>query len=122
MSTKLLKTILAVAVTGVLLGWIALMVSFWLPTQYAQDALSATALCLLVPFGITAGVISVAWEELQAISFSTKQPKMRCIDCGTKILSAAGTTVGDEIEGEIMTSQWTPPRSSPFKPNGGPMA
>lgn len=110
MRTQTLKKLLVSGVVGLLLGWIALMVSFWLPTDFARSALSATALCLLIPSAVVTGVITAAWNELQDVSFSTKQPKYRCIDCGTKILNAAGTTIGDELEGEIMTSEWSPPK------------
>jgi hypothetical protein len=111
MNATTLKKLLVSGVVGLLLGWIALMVSFWLPTDFAQSALSSTALCLLIPSAVVTGVITAAWNELQDVSFSTKQPKMRCIDCGNKILTAAGATVGDEIEGEIMLAD--PVRHSP---------
>lgn len=118
MRPRTLKLILISSIVGLFLGWIALMVSFWLPIEFARNALSATALCLLIPSGVAAAVISVCWEELQDLSFPTKQPKMRCIDCGSKILNAAGTTIGDEMEGELMA--WSP-RTDPRHPHEGPM-
>lgn len=85
MTPRVLIRLAAAGTTLLVIGWLGLMVSFWLP-GYLGHALRATAIALIIPGGAGAVVIGVFWPELTA----AKQPKLRCEDCGRKILNAAG--------------------------------
>ena len=95
------KPLIAAGIVMTVLGWIALMVSFWLPGAIGQ-ALQATALSVGLPGLAFAIVPAIFWREIEDYHPDKKPQPLRCTDCGTKILNPGGTTVGDEIEGEIM--------------------
>lgn len=95
------KPIVVGGVALAVLGWLLMMVSFWLP-GVAHDALMATALTIGIP-GLVAGAGGfVFWREIEEYQPTAKTKPLRCTDCGSKILNASGTTVGDQIEGEFM--------------------
>lgn len=99
------KPIVVGGVALTVLGWVLLMVSFWLPGVLGT-ALQATALSLGIP-GLVAGAGGfVFWREIEDYQPTAKQHPLRCTDCGSKILNAGGTTVGDQIEGELMIGDY----------------
>lgn len=101
-----IRMIVAFGFAFTIVGWIALMVSFWLPEPAAQ-ALQATAWAMGVPGLVVAGIGLTCEEEL-VTEFDRRRHQvhrthaLRCTDCGTKILNAGGTTVGDQLESELM--------------------
>lgn len=102
------RLLLRVSMALTLLGWVGFMVSFWLPTEFAQDALRATALSLLIPGGAATLLVLTCWQEILEIAPANKGRQLRCTVCADKILDAAGTTIGDKIEGELMS--WESPQ------------
>jgi hypothetical protein len=108
---------LAIAVgTFTVVGWLMLIVSFWTPTEFAHLALLNTSLAMLIPGMVGSAITAVFWDDM--VRPITK-PQLRCTDCGTKILSPAGTTIGDKIEDELLVGQWEPPKdASPFHRGG----
>jgi hypothetical protein len=125
-----IRLVIAFSIVTTIIAWIALMVSFWLP-GLAGEALQATALSMGIPAIFIGGICFVMESELveeleKRSSKETARTKpLRCSDCGTKILDASGTTVGDEIEGEIMMLRpglgehpWEHPPESPFDRKG----
>jgi hypothetical protein len=110
------RMVVAFGVITVLVAWVAFMVSFWLPDP-AGAALQATALAMGIP-GLVAAVVGVVFEgdlvnEFERRADEVKKPQpLRCTDCGSKILNTAGATIGDDIEGELMAGQWTPPEDA----------
>jgi DNA-directed RNA polymerase subunit RPC12/RpoP len=100
-----IRMVVAFSAFTVLAAWLALMVSFWLP-GVAGHALQATALSLGIP-GLVVAVVGVIFESELTEEFELRGQKakahaLRCTDCGSKILNAGGTTIGDQIEGEVM--------------------
>jgi hypothetical protein len=76
------------------LGWVLLMISFWLPGA-AGVALQATALALGIPGLVTAVCGYAFWNEIEdhqsRIERTTVKPQpLRCTECQTKILNASG--------------------------------
>lgn len=96
---------IAVGIALTLLGWIAMMVSFWLPHPIGQ-ALMSTALSVGIPGLVFAIVPFIFAQEIEEYHWLAKPTPLRCTDCGSKILNAGGTTVGDQIEGELMIGPW----------------
>jgi len=102
-----IRLVTAFAVVTVVVAWIALMVSYWLPDP-AGKALMATAFAMGIPAIIVGGICFIGeteiTEELEKRSDAktARARPMRCTDCGSKILNAAGTTIGDQIEDEVM--------------------
>jgi hypothetical protein len=95
------KPMIATGLILTLVGWIGMMVSFWLP-GVAHEALLSTSLALLLPgLGLTI-VPWVFWREIEDYEPTAKPKPIRCMDCGTAVLNAAGATMGDQIEGEVM--------------------
>jgi len=124
-----IRMLVAFGIVTTIVAWIALMVSFWLPDP-AGTALQATALAIGIP-GLVFAVSGVIFETELVTEFEKREEKvkrthpLRCSDCGTKILNAGGTTIGDELEEELMIEPgtWRPPRTSPYDHDkGGPMA
>jgi DNA-directed RNA polymerase subunit RPC12/RpoP len=111
------KPLIAAGIALTIIGWIALMVSFWLPGVIGH-ALQATALSVGIPGLVFAIVPAVFGQEIEEFQPTKKPQSLRCTDCGSKILNAGGTTIGDQIEGELMVGPWTPPSASPFDRKG----
>ena len=110
MSRAGVKLTLYLTLSMVICGWVGLMTSYWLP-QPAGHALMATSLVLAIPALIAAILTANFEEELVEYGLAKGErervrlappPPMRCTECGTRILDAGGTTVGDQLEGEIM--------------------
>lgn len=101
------KPIVVGGVILAVLGWLAFMVSFWLPGAIGT-ALQATALSLGLPGLLAAGGGFIFWREIEDYQPTAKQHPLRCTDCGSKILNAAGSTIGDQIEGELMIHDLKP--------------
>ena len=105
-----LRMIVSFGAAFVIVAWVCLMVSFWLPGSAGQ-ALQATAWALGVP-GLVVAAVGFVMEQEIVTELENRQEKvkktqpLRCSDCGTKILDASGTTIGDQIEGELMTGPW----------------
>ena len=99
------KPVIAAGILMTVIGWIALMVSFWLPGAIGV-ALQATALSVGIPGLVFAIVPAIFWEEIEDYHPTAKAKPLRCTDCGSKILNPAGTTIGDQIEGELMIGPW----------------
>lgn len=119
------KPIIITGLILTLIGWIAMMVSFWLP-GIVGEALLSTALSIGIPgLVITIGPW-IFWEEIEDYRPSKKARVLRCTDCASKILNPAGSTIGDQIEEEVMMldspirshpvkpAEWKPPPESPF--------
>jgi hypothetical protein len=88
------KPIVLGGVVLAVLGWVLLMISFWLP-GIAGEALQATALALGLPGLVTAVCGYAFWREIEDhqenITASTVKPQpLRCTECQTKILNASG--------------------------------
>lgn len=98
-----MKRVMYTGLLLLLIGWIGFMVSFWMPTDWARQALMATALSLGIPGLVAAGGVFVFADELREYDpFKHQtQVKLRCSDCGSKILNPAGTTIGDQLEEEV---------------------
>jgi|KBSMisStandDraft_5_1062788.scaffolds.fasta_scaffold104129_3 hypothetical protein len=103
------KPVIMAGILMTLIGWITMMVSFWLPGAVGT-ALNATAVSIGIPGLVFAIVPAIFWEEIEAYHPSKKPPSLRCKDCGTKILNPGGTTFGDAIEDELMLESPTPIR------------
>jgi len=105
-----IRMILALCGAFVSVAWVALVVSFWLPDPAGQ-ALMATSWAMGIP-SLIVGVVTVIFERELVEEFEartkevTRTQSLRCIDCGSKILNAGGTTIGDQIEGELMAGPW----------------
>jgi hypothetical protein len=117
-----IRLVLAFSIATVAVAWLALMVSYWLP-EPAGHALMATALAMGVP-ALIAGAACFIFEteiieELEKRNRAVQRTHpLRCTDCQNKILNAGGTTIGDQIEGELMAGEWKPPPDSPFDRKG----
>lgn len=118
-----IRMVVAFCAVTVLVAWIALLISFWLPDP-AGVALQATAFALGIP-GLVVGLAGVVFETELTDIFETRGERaktthpLRCTDCGSKILNAAGTTVGDQIESELMIEGhggWRPPSDKASDP------
>jgi DNA-directed RNA polymerase subunit RPC12/RpoP len=102
--------VVAFGIAFTIVGWIALMVSFWLPEPAAQ-ALQATAWAMGIP-GLAVAAIGLVCEEELVAEFDRRRDRvqrtraLRCTDCGNKILNVGGTTVGDQLESELMNTPW----------------
>ena len=88
------KPIVLGGVVLTVLGWVLLMISFWLP-GIAGEALQATALALGLPGLVTAVCGYAFWSEIEdhqsRIERTTVKPQpLRCTDCQTKVLNASG--------------------------------
>jgi DNA-directed RNA polymerase subunit RPC12/RpoP len=128
-----IRLVIAFSIATLAVAWIALMVSYWLPDP-AGRALMATACALGFPALIAGGICFIGEteivNELEKRSEKTARTRpMRCTDCGSKILNAAGTTIGDQIEDEVMMLEpptpirdpkgnWHPPDDGPFDRRG----
>ena len=101
-----LRMAVAFGLAFVAVAWICLMVSFWLPDPAGQ-ALQATAWAMGIP-GLVVAAVGFVMEQEIVTELENRQERvqrakpLRCSDCGTKILDASGTTVGDQIEAEFM--------------------
>jgi hypothetical protein len=104
-----IRMMVAFGVTFGVVAWVCLMISFWLP-GLAGDALEATAWAMGIP-GLVVAAAGVIFERELVEEFESRSEQaqkgkaLRCSDCGTKILDASGTTIGDQIEGELMLEQ-----------------
>lgn len=71
------------------LGWVLLILSFWVFESDVHQAFQSTAMALLFPGGVGVVGLVIFEEEL-------KRPHpMRCTTCGTQILDTSGTTVSE---------------------------
>lgn len=96
-----MKRLLYLSIGLTVISWIAFMVSFWLPHPVGA-ALQATALSLGIPGVAAVCFLGVCWDEIETYLHRSKTRTLRCTDCGSKILNPAGTTIGDQLEGELM--------------------
>jgi|SRR5262245_11873008 len=105
-----LRMVVAFGAAFVGVAWICLMVSYWLPGA-AGHALQATAWAMGIP-GLVVAAAGFVMESEIVTELENRQEKvqrakpLRCTDCGTEILNAGGTTIGDRIEGELMAGPW----------------
>src|SRR3954462_8037540 len=96
-----IRMVVAFGIVTTIVAWIALMVSFWLPDP-AGHALQATALAIGIP-GLVIAAFAVVFETELVSEFEAREEKvkrthpLRCSDCGSKILNAGGTTIGDQL-------------------------
>lgn len=102
MTRRQYAVLCALAGVVALTGWALLMVSFWLPLDSMREAMNHTAQALLWPGAVGGLVLGLAPWISDGECFRDQPRPLRCIDCGTQVLNAAGSTVGDEIEGELM--------------------
>jgi len=128
-----IRLVIAFSVATLAVAWIALMVSYWLPDP-AGRALMATACALGLPALFAGGICFVMETEIvnelekRSDEKTARTRPMRCTDCGSKILNAAGTTIGDQIEDEVLMldtsvyrddkGNWHPPHTSPYDRKG----
>jgi len=121
-----IRMVLALCGAFVSVAWVALVVSFWLPDPAGQ-ALMATSWAMGIP-SLIIGVVGVIFERELVEEFESRTKEvtstkaLRCSDCGSQILNAGGTTIGDQIEEEVLMlnnpsydekGNWKPPRSQP---------
>jgi hypothetical protein len=113
-----IRLITSFSVAFVVVAWVGLMVSYWLPDP-AGKALMATSWILGIPAIIAGGIGFLAETEIveeidkRRVKAKKTHP-LRCSDCAAKILDASGATVEQILPARYdEKGNWHPPRTDP---------